>query len=158
MYWRILPTACGLNFHSLLLISTFLLFLSPSEHSTQYATEIIFCWMRFGHKSRADLLRPLHSLFPSLPSTWQFKSLITLTRNPFSAEQSTTYATATPGMWVVLKMVLSPRDRYHDQAPGGRDLPQMVKVSPLQCSLPPVSASRSSPHCHCSQALSSMAS
>lgn len=88
IYWRVLPTTCGLNFHSLLPISTFLLFLSPSEHSTQYAAEIIFCWMKFGHKSRADLLRPLHSLFPSLLSTWQFKSLITLTHNPFPAGQS----------------------------------------------------------------------
>lgn len=89
IYWRVLPTTCGLNFHSLLPISTFLFFLSPSEHGTQYAAEIIiFCWMKFGHKSRADLLRPRHRLFPSLLSTWQFKSLITLARNPFQAGQS----------------------------------------------------------------------
>lgn len=77
-----------IEFPSLLPISTFLWFLSLSEHSTQYSAEIIFCWMRSGHESRADLLRPLRGLLPGLLPTWQFKSLITLTRNPFTAEWS----------------------------------------------------------------------
>lgn len=103
---RVLPATCGLNFHSLLPISTLLLIRSPSEPSTQYAAEIIFCWMRFGHKSRADLLRPLNSLFPSLRSTWQFKSLITLTRNPFPAGQSRPAMSSPSCTWAVGNVVL----------------------------------------------------
>lgn len=106
-----------IEFPSLLPISTFLLFLSPSEHSTQYSAEIIFCWMRFGHKSRADLLRPLHSLFLGLLSTWQFKSLITLTRNPFPAAQAGPAGWAPPGTRAALRMVWAPADRTPSPGP-----------------------------------------
>lgn len=155
IYWRVLPTM-WIEFPSLLPISTLLLFLSPSEHSTQYSAEIIFCWMRFGHKSRADLLRPLHSLFPRLLSTWQFKSLITLTHNPFAAEQSRPNRWAAPaGTWSVLKMVLSSdRQDTFIRTHGCPVLSGMIKVSPPPL-FPPASASRRSLHCHSSQALSS---
>lgn len=85
----------------------FFYFCLPSEHNTQYAAEIILCWMKFGHKSRADLLRPLHSQFPSLLSTWQFKSLITLTRNPFPAGQSRPVMSSPSCTWAAGNMVLS---------------------------------------------------
>lgn len=126
-----------IEFPSLLPISTFLLFLSPSEHSTQYSAEIIFCWMRFGHKSRADLLRAPHSLFPGLLSTWQFKPLITLTRNPFGAEQSRpARRAAPPGTWAVLKVCWAPKTGHCHRDQGCPVLPGMIKVSLIPLSSP----------------------
>lgn len=98
-----------IEFPSLLPISTLLLFLSRSEHSTRYSAEIIFCWMRFGHKSRADLWRALHSLFPGLLSTWRVRSLITPTQSPFalnSPDWEMSRWAAPAGTWSVWKMVL----------------------------------------------------
>lgn len=125
-----------IEFPSLLPISTFLLFLSPSEHSTQYSAEIIFCWMRFGHKSRADLLRPLHSLFPGLLSTWQFKSLITLTRNPFRAAQSGPVGWAPPGTRAALRMVWAHGQDTFTRTQGAQRFHRWSRYSPPYSFLP----------------------